>query len=498
MPKNHPLSLVGYIAAGVLIFTIQTHLIGQAGFFDYDSARNWQIVQEIGNGHFEHLFQHASPTFFLFYACFTFFALNFQFYILVNCLFNVLAILLIGRFVALQVNLTAFFTFLLLIFTGLSGYLAINGRYFTIEAPSLFLFAFLLPQYYKRFREHSYSAFLQVAGLLAIGLTINYKFLLLLPIALVLEYIYFDRALQKKHLIYSGLILLLPFVFYAGIAALVNLPFYRFPAVYYTLIHNYQVPNPSARVGFLNVDLSFYLQYFLRFESPLVVAGLFLFPLLFRRQIFIPWRKTTIHVWGYLFWIILLYVAGMHLLQKAPRGLFLVYSLLYAITFVSSLHLIRNRILLVGLISTSIIYQGFVLQKEVFAYANTSYPLVVNYLQHRHITKLASAVGLGITPFAQKANLEVTLVFNEAQLPALKAQGYRYVLLDDYYLAANILNFKKIEKITPVATWSESSLMVPYLYLDQSEFTGFSYEQALQARQHAVQDSIQLRLILIP
>ena len=498
MLKNNIHSPASYLIAGLVIFFAQTHLIRQTGFFDYDSARNWQIVQEIGGGNFEHLFQHGSPTFFLFYACFTPWAPDFHFYILVNGLFNVLAILLIGRFIAQQFHLTAFYTFLLLVFTGLSSYLTANGRYFTIEASSLFLFAFLLPLYYKRFKEHNPQTFLQVAGLVAIGLTLNYKFLLLLPIALVLEFIYFNKALQKKHLVYGGLILLIPFAFYTGVAVWVNLPFYRFPAVYYTLIHNYQVPNPSSRVGFFNFDFAFYPKYFLRFESPLVVAGILLYPVLNWRQIFVPVRKHPIHVFGYLFWIVILYIAGMHLLQKAPRGLFLVYSLLYALTFVSSLQLIRSRILVVGLITLSIIYQGFVLQREIYAYARTNYPEVITYLQQRKITKIASTVGLGITPYAQQANIQVKLVFNEAELPVLKAQGYRYVLLDDYYLAANIQKFKKLEKSIPVTVWPEPSLMVPYLYLDQSEFTGFSYQQALQSRQYAVQDSIQLRLLLIP
>ncbi len=132
--------------------------------------------------------------------------------------------------------------------------------------------------------------------------------------------------------------------------------------------------------------------------------------------------KTINNVCGYLFWIILLFVAGMHLLQKAPRGLFLIYSLLYAITFIISFRVVRSRLVLIGLITLSLIYQGFVLQKEIYAYANTNYPQVINYLQHRKITKIATTVGLGITPYAQEANIEVITVFDEAQLPALKAQ----------------------------------------------------------------------------
>lgn len=486
------------MAAGIIIFLAQTHLLWQSAFLDYDSARNWQIVQEISRGNFEHLFQHGSPSFFLFYACFTPFFRDFHAFIALNCLLNVLAILLTGSFVAQTFKLSTFETFLLLVFTGLSGYLVANGRYFTIEAPSLVLFAFLLPLYYNRFTQRSSQAYWQVAGLLAFGLTLNYKFLLLLPVFILLEIIYYDNILRKKHLVYTGLILLSPFIIYGLGATLVDLPFYRFMAVYFTLINNYQVPNPSSRVGFFHLDASFYLQYFLRFESFLLLGGLLLFPLLFRQQIFARARSLPINAYGYLFWIIYPLFTGMHLLQKAPRGLFLVYSLLYAITFLSGWRVIRRKVLATGVIVLSIFYQCYVVQKEIYAYASTKYPQVITYLKKHHITKIATTVGLGITPYAQKASIEVISVFEEQELIPLKAQGYRYVLLDDYYLAANIQKFKNLETTKPLVTWPEASLMALYLYLDQSDYTGFSYKQALQLRQLAVQDSIQLRLLRIP
>jgi len=490
--------LVSYLVAGIIIFLVQTHLLWNSGFLDYDSARNWQIVQEIAIGNFEHLFQHASPTFFLFYAVFTLFFKNFHFFIALNCFINVLAILLIGRFIARQFKLSVFQTFILLVFTGFSGFLTANGRYFTIEAPSLLLFAFILPVYYKRFTEHSQQAFLQVIGLVALGLTINYKFLLLFPVALLLEFIYQDIVLRPKHLLLAGLILITPFIIYAVIAVWVNLPFYRFPATYAILLYNYQVPNPSSRVGFLQLDLTFYLRYFLRFESPFLLGGILLFPVLFWQQIFVQPRKSITNPYSFLFWIIYPVLFGMHLLQKAPRGLFLIYSLLYAVTFICSLRVIKNKKLATGFILISVFYQATLLQKEIYNFAATNYPRVINYLQEHNITKVATTVGLGITPYSKSANIEVTTVFNEKELAAVKAKGYQYVLLDNYYLAANIKNFKNLEKTAPLASWPEPSLMPLYLYLDQSEFAGFSFDEALQARQQALTDSIQLRLLPIP
>ncbi|QNF35547.1 hypothetical protein HUW51_23605 [Adhaeribacter swui] len=490
--------LVSYLLAGILIFLVQTHRLCQSGFLDYDSAKNWQIVQEIGSGNFEHLFQHASPTFFLFYAVFTPFLPDFHAFIALNCIINVLAILLIGRFVAQVFKLTAFQTFVLLLFTGFSGYLTANGRYFTIEAPSLLLFALLLPLYYQRFTEHSSRTFLQVVGLLALGLTLNYKLLLLFPVAILLEFVYQDKAIKKKHLLYAAAILLVPFIIYGVVAWLVGLPFYRLPAVYYILIHNYQVPNPGARIGFFHLDFTFYLHYFLRFESPLLFMGILFFPVIYWRQIFGQVRRAPVNCYGFIFFIVYPLLTGMHLLQKAPRGLFLIYSLLYAIAFICGLKLIKNRALVVGLVCISIVYQIQIVQKEFYRYAPTNYPRVISELKANKINKVATTVGLGIMPFAQKANIAVTPVFNEEELKFLEKHGYQYVLLDDYYLAANILKFKNLEKLVPLAAWSEPSLMAPYLYLDQSEFAGFSYQQALEVQCQAVQDSVQLRLLRIP
>ncbi|PSR54298.1 hypothetical protein AHMF7605_12595 [Adhaeribacter arboris] len=498
MPQTNLFSAISYLTAGPLIFLLHTHLIWQTGFFDYDSAHNWQIIQEISQGNYQHLFQHASPSFFLFYAAFTPVSKDFHFYILLNCLFNVLGILLTVKFIERQFSLSILNTFLLILFAGLSGYLTANSRYFTIEAPSLFFFALLLPLYYQRFTEQSRKAFYRVIALVAFGLTINYKFLLLFPVALLLELLHPDKVINSRRIIYSILILLLPFLVYGLVAFLVGLPFYRFPAAYANLFYNFKVPTPGSRLGFFNFDVFYYGRYFLRFESPLLLVGLVLFPLLFRRQIFEIKQNKEINIYRYLFLLIYLYLAGMHVLQKAPRGLFLVYTLLYTITLISCAQTVRSRKLTFSILVLSFIYQSFVLQREFYAYAHTNYPQVVAYLQNRKITKIATTVGLGITPYAQTANLEITPVFDETQLNSLKVKGYRYVLLDDYYLAANIRKFKNLEVTPPLASWPEPSLISPFLYLDQCEFTGFSYQQALQSQQQVAQDSIQLRLLRIP
>ena len=490
--------VIPYLAAVILIILAQTYLIFNAGFFDYDSAHNWQVVQEISNGNFSHLFNHASPTFFLFYALISPLIKDFHIYIIINGLFNLAAVFLIIRFISTHVVLPLSATFFLLLFAGLSTFMVANGRYFSIEAPGLFLFALLLKVYYRRFTNHSSRAFLQAVCILALGITINYKLLLLVPIALVLEVLFYDKVVRTRHVLFGLLILTIPFLIYALVAYLVELRFYQFPATYISLFKNFQRPTPGARLGFFSNDFTFYLQYFQRFESPLLLPGLIAFPVIFRREIFHKPTKTPLNIYRFLFLITILFLAGMHLVQKSPRGLFLIYTIVYTITFISFWKVIRIRPVFYILISLSILYQLYLLNREIFAYSSTNYPKIAAYLKQLNSNKVATSVGLGIIPFAHQKGIEVTKVFDEALLPALKAKGYEYVLLDDYYLAANIRKFDKLEKLPAISTWQEPSLLPPFLYLDQCEFTGFSFKQALEAQQEAARDSIQLRLIRIP
>lgn len=493
--QKNAISLVAtYSIAGILLCLVHTYGIWSAGFFDYDSARNWQVVQEISRGNFRNLFQHASPTFFLFYATFTLLFKDFHYYLIINSLFNVGAVLLLVRFISRYISFTAAETALLILFTGCSTFMVASSRYFTIEAPSLFLFILFLGTYFKRLNQLSQRALWQAATILAVGLTINYKFLLVLPVAFVLEILHRDRVFTLRNYTFVALILLSPYLIYAVVATAVDLPFYRFPAAFIK-INDFTTPTPGLRTGRFDFELFYYLKYLWHFESPLILAGILLFPILFRQFIFTNIVNSPITVYRYLFFILFLFLGGMHLLLKSPRGLLFSYALLYLISYLSLKKLSGNQLITILLLAGSVVYQIRLLQKEIYTYTPTHYPQVVKFLQDRKITKLATTVGLGITPFAASAGIEVATVFDEKNLPYLKKQGYTHVLLDDDYLVANIRNFTRLEKSTPLASWPEPSLLSLFLYLDQCEFTGLSYAQALQEQQAAERDSIQLRLL---
>ena len=71
MPEQARFIKLYYILTILLCLGARYYLLPQVGLTDYDSIRSWQIVQEIGQGDFTHVFHHASPGFFLFFSLFT-------------------------------------------------------------------------------------------------------------------------------------------------------------------------------------------------------------------------------------------------------------------------------------------------------------------------------------------------------------------------------------------------------------------------------------------
>jgi len=358
------------------------------------------------------------------------------------------------------------------------------------------LFILMLERYYQRLIHHDAKAFLQLAALLAISLTVNYKFLLLLPIALLLELLARDGLLNGKLIIHATLIIAVPFVLFTLVALAVNLPFYIYTAAVFN-IKNPTVPNPAQRVGYFNFDVLFYLRYIWNFELPLIVPALLVFPLVYRRDLF-SYPFSQFNVYRFLFLVSYSFMLGMHLLLKAPRGLTFIYGLLYLIFYLVFKRLIPNRAVLVSVLVLGIGYQYWKLEQAVYAYAGTSYPQVAQYLKHQGITKIATTASMGLVPYAEQKQIQVKVVLATAELPDLKKAGFQYVLLDSYYKAAHIQSFHFLENEPILQAWPEPSLLSPLVYLDHAEFNNLTYTQLIRNQKKAIQTPAQLRLIKIP
>ena len=188
----------------------------------------------------------------------------------------------------------------------------------------------------------------------------------------------------------------------------------------------------------------------------------------------------------------------MHLLIKAPRGFTFIYGLLYLIFYLVLQKLIPKRSLIISLLMVGILCQVWKLAEVVYAYSGTSYPAVARYLKEKNINKIATTVGLGLAPYAAENGLTVTPVIWENDLTLLKEQGYQYVLLDNYYKAANIRNFENLETLPALKTWPEPTLLSPLLYLDHAEFNNLSYSRIMANQKRAESEPAQLRLLKIP
>jgi hypothetical protein len=379
---------------------------------------------------------------------------------------------------------------------GLSVFTVSTGRNLATESVSMLLFMLMLESYQRRMLEGNRRALLQAATWLALGLTINYKLLLVLPVAAALELWQRDGLLNPKTALQLAGILLAPYLVFGVAALALGQPFYQLPATVVSINH-FTRPTPALRTGRFNVDLLYYGQYLLDYEWPLLLAGIGLFPLLYRRELFAT-RSRQLNKVQFLFGVTWLILLGMHLLVKAPRGLMLIYGLLYGLTYLVLQRGLRYRWLVVALLITGIGSQVSKLYRDIYAYAPTRYPEVAEYLSRQGITKVASTVGLNLLPYATLKGITVQAVLKESDLAALKAQGFSHVLLDDYYQVAHVQAFGRLRQLPVEQAWPEPTLQSPLLYLDHAEFNGLSYRQARAQHRQALRDSLQLRLIRIP
>ncbi|MCB2407517.1 ArnT family glycosyltransferase [Hymenobacter lucidus] len=485
LPLNSALWLLPALLA---VAVVRLYGLSEAALPDYDSVRNWQIVREIATGNFRNLFHHGSPGFSVLYVPVAWLTSNFHVFQHLNALLAVAAVGLLANFVRREACLTGPETALLTLFIGTSVFLTFSGRDFTMGSASLLVFAGLLRAYYQRLQRPSPIALLRAALWVALGLCINYKFILTLPILAVFELLQRDGLLwRQRSWLRVVSIVAAPFVVFGLVGVLAGLPWYRWPAVYYNVLFP-GVANAAGRQGSVQLDLLYYPLVMLKFESWLVLPWLLLLPLVWRRELFTALQRINLvrylAVWGYA------YLAGMSLLLKAPRGLLLVYGLFYTLAFLSLRRYAAGWGLAVVVLAACTSNMSRI-EREVYAYTPSSYPRVAQWLQQRGGTKVASTVGLGLAPFGIDSVVSIT---SEKQLPALRKRGFQYVLLDGYYLVTNVPQFDSLRRQQPVAEWSEPMLTSPLLFLEHTEYTGLNYVKTLVLQSRAHHDSVQLRL----
>ncbi|HEX8428625.1 MAG TPA: hypothetical protein VF639_20185 [Hymenobacter sp.] len=487
------------------VTAVRLYGLAEASLPDYDSVRNWQIVQEVAYGNLRNLFHHGSPAFSLLLAPLAWLTTDYRVYQHLNALIAVAALAWLVQFVGSQLRLTASELALLVLFTGTSVFLTFSGRDFTMGSMSLFVFVGLLRSHFQRLHQPSTSALIRAAGWLALGLSINYKFLLTVPILLLLELTYGRGLLWHPTMLLRVLLILAaPYILLGLLGVLGGLPWYRWPAVYYNLVFP-GASNSAGRVGHLRFDGLYYLRYLWDFESPLLLPGLVGGLLLGVRQALRKraWWKTPVGLPVYLGIWAGCFLIGMSLLLKAPRGLLLVYPLFYILTFLALRRILRSgqlinfraTVLWVGVLLAAIAFNLYRIQREIYAYAPTHYGAMAKLLEARTPGPLhvVSSLSLGLRPFLASTDT-VAVITDEKQLPQWRKKQFDYVLLDSYWRVTNSPNFDSLQHQPPLAALSEPLLTSPLLFLEHSEYTGLGYEETLALQHTTQQDSAQLRL----
>ena len=481
------------LAALLAVAFLRLWRLPEAGPPDYDSVRNWQVIIELAQGNFQHLFHHGSPGFLLFYVPVALFTRDFAAFQLINALLGLAGLGLFAGWVSKKAGLLGLETAAVVLLGGTSLLLTFSGRDFTMSSASLVLFAGLLRSHFARLQRPSVAAAARVAGWLAVGLCFNYKFLFALPILAVLEVGQAD-GLWRRGLGWRVLLILAaPYLVFGAVGLAVGLPWYRWVGFYIRTV----VPaaaNVAGRQVTLHLDLLYYFRYLARFESPLLLAGLLLSAGLAWRE----WRQQPafgarpLSLMRYLLVWAGCLLAGMSLLIKAPRGLLFAYLPLAALVVLAGRRVVPSWAL-VGTIMVAVGFNTYHIRQELLQPLPTPYPRVAAWLRAHGATKVASTVGTGLAPYLAPNQL-LTPINDERQLAGLRRQGYQYVLLDGYWRVAGVPRFDSLRRQPPVAAWPAPQLQRPLLFLEHSEFTGLGYDQTLAACRVAAADTLPLRL----
>jgi hypothetical protein len=477
------------LTAVLLVAASRLWRLPEAGPLDYDSVRNWQVVQELAQGDFTHLFHHGSPGFLLLYVPVALLTRNFLAFQALNALLGVAGLGVFATWVARQARLSGPETAGLVLLGGTSLLLTFSGRDFTMSSVSLLLAAGLMRSHYVRLQRPTSAGLLRVAFWLALGLCFNYKFLFAVPVLTVLEIRQADGLWRR---VWGRALLLVstPYLVFGAIGVLAGLPWYRWLGFYVRTV----VPksaNVAGRQTTLHLDLMYYVRYLLRFESPLLLVGLVAAVWLVWRERQ-QWRARPMPLLAYLLVWAGCMLAGMSLLIKAPRGLLFAYLPLAGLAVLSGRRLLPGKMLLAGLL-LAVGWNGVQLYQQLYRPLPSRYPQVAAWLQQHGATTIASTVGAGLAPYLA-SNQQLTIITNERQLTALRQQGCQYVLLDGYWRVAGVARFDSLSRQVPVAAWPAPQLQQPLLFLEHSEFTGLGFDETLAASRAAATDSLPLRL----
>ncbi|MFY7788631.1 MAG: hypothetical protein ACOVQA_12245 [Thermoflexibacteraceae bacterium] len=515
--KNKTTTL-SYIFVLFILFLIRIYGLNEIGLAEYDSVFNFQIVQAMSQGDWQHLFQHGSPTFFIFFYCFYQLFPSYLFLEYVNCLVSLFAVAYFVHTLAKASHYEPLKEILLLIFSGFSVFLVYSTRSFAIESLSLLCFALLFRQLLVTYQTDK-DVFFTANNYLfwwifTIFLTINYKILLILPILFLLVLLKIFAYQTPKNILYFlyqskkivaniSIILLLPFALYTLIGVLLGLKWTAYIGHWVYVLVLRKNLNAWKPTYTFHTDIDFYFQYLAHYENIVLLFGLllaiyYLYQYLKRFENIIS--KNNIFFISSLF--VVFTFALMSFLPKAPRALLFILPLLYFLTFHFCVIVLDKIIqqkkatyLLACFVLLNVLLQSYYLHEYIYRFTKTSYPLIANYLEQKKINKIAVTVSLNIYPFLPE-HITMKQILYAKELENLQAMGYEYCLIDDFTKIVGATGFENVAtEYTTVLAVPEPTLIAPIVYFEHCEFNSYTFEEAQKVQKKMNEQSQHLRLV---
>jgi hypothetical protein len=482
--------IIAYLFAGMLLWLLRIRGLEESGFYDFDAVKNFMLASEIAQGNFKNLFYHTAPFFNLYLSFLVKLFDGFLIPHYINASLVVIALIVFTEFIRRELKWDLMKSLLFLMLSGTSIALVNFSRYLAVESLSLLVFVVLAIVYYKSIATGKTKYFYWAAFVYAVLFGLNYKAILLFPVFVLVELYQQKRILRFKEIWQAGLVFCVPFLFLILFAILAGLHPLQYFAVFFAELLGRATTHANAT--FFDTDILFYFKLFLYFENPLLIAAVLLFPvLLFQNR----WHvRKEFSLYMYLFLIGYAILLGMSLVPKAPRGILHIYPILYFLLFLSIDEQINNRRTKIAIFVFLAFYNLFGVAKHIYAYTENNYQTFADYINKSEHTEVATTASLNIFPYLDR-HVEAHLLMDNEDLSMYSRNTGKLLLEDSYHAIAGI-PFDSAAGRT-VMQARQNTLLAPYLILEHCEFSGRSFEEAMQARKALQEAKYHLRLIEI-
>lgn len=449
------------------------------------------MVLELVEGRFENFHNHASPFFHAFNAVFTS-LFGFKVWV-VNGLSMFLNILGLGIFSLYFQQIFKWRPAYTLSFWGCLSitFFQWYASYCLAVEHLAVLFAALALLCFEKYSLRKQQNHLWLVGV-CLSLSFNASYRSLLLVAFLWLYLVLSVSLKKLNIqdfiqatwIWAVCISL-SIVFWSLLGWCFGAKWYGYIANLYGI---FALRQAAETASFLHTDTLFYLQYAFNFEFCLLLS----LPLLLIQSV---WRCVPF----YLLFLTISYLVVALILPKAPRALCVVFPILYAFVWAAFiLWLEKTTWIAKPLIMTAVIvcfslYSFWTVQKKLLNYQDTkAYKLIVNELE-KHATQpqtvLTSSFSLNILPLlSKKIRLEVCTSDSAWQVAESD-----FFLRDDYVHFLNKSRFSDAERKLLLSLPCKH-LCTPILFLEHCEYTGQTYNEAMQAQKQLEKTGAYLQL----